>query len=507
MTEMMLKMPLACFLLVSYSFYFYKKTKRLETYSTQAFEALLYCTLLHLVAETVTEYTVNHRDQVPEMFNYIWHVIFLLSVLAFCFIMYYYLLTYVERGGGIRKKKEQRIVLAVWIAVSAAILVLPIEYVDTRFGSYSLGPKAYALYVGVVFVLVMILYNLLTNWSRIEKIRREVMLTSTGIFVLFSIQQMIFPYVLTTGLGLSMMVMGLLMTTEDAHLYVDGKTGLFNEQGCREMLKDMIFHGKSFQIPVYVYVGNLSRVTSCFNEAAAYMTEHYHSKGAVLAENMIAFLPEQRLSGKSVQYPERLPLFAENNHLVKEFSILLSGDGNSSEEEILKKMKQFKEHHEEMVLYRDAMSGVLNRNAYERDAAQQVLEARSVWYLLIDINHLKWANDTYGHAAGDELICRMAVLLKDTLKDNGKVYRVGGDEFAVFYTGKQVEKMVEQLEFGRRKCNEGNTVPLSYAIGYAYYAPGRSEWEEVTRHADFNMYKDKLQQNNKTPSAIAQQEQ
>ena len=67
--------------------------------------------------------------------------------------------------------------------------------------------------------------------------------------------------------------------------------------------------------------------------------------------------------------------------------------------------------------------------------------------------------------------------------------------------------MVEQLEFGRRKCNEGNTVPLSYAIGYAYYAPGRSEWEEVTRHADFNMYKDKLQQNNKTPSAIAQQEQ
>ena len=62
---MMLKMPIACLILLSYSFYFYKKNKKLRTYAAKMFEAMMISVIINLVADTVTEFTVNHRDTVP----------------------------------------------------------------------------------------------------------------------------------------------------------------------------------------------------------------------------------------------------------------------------------------------------------------------------------------------------------------------------------------------------------------------------------------------------------
>ena len=86
---MMLKMPVACLLLLSYAFYYYKKNKRLRTHTTAMFEAMMYTVLVNLVADAVTEFTVNHRDLVPELFNYVWHIVFLLTILNLCFFMYF----------------------------------------------------------------------------------------------------------------------------------------------------------------------------------------------------------------------------------------------------------------------------------------------------------------------------------------------------------------------------------------------------------------------------------
>ena len=78
----------------------------------------------------------------------------------------------------------------------------------------------------------------------------------------------------------------------------------------------------------------------------------------------------------------------------------------------------------------DELTRCLNRHAYENDMKKLNLSEEWV-YISADLNGLKQANDSYGHMAGDELICAAADCMRDSFHEYGKVYRIGGDEFAV----------------------------------------------------------------------------
>ncbi len=122
-----IRLPLACFLILAYCFWFYHKKKRLPTRTARVFEIMCFVALFHLAAAVVTEYTVNNRDRVPPWFNYIWHVIFLVSVTSMCVLLLNYQLLYIERGSGQLRRGEKRAMLAVWAAGVIAQLVLPIS--------------------------------------------------------------------------------------------------------------------------------------------------------------------------------------------------------------------------------------------------------------------------------------------------------------------------------------------------------------------------------------------
>ena len=81
----------------------------------------------------------------------------------------------------------------------------------------------------------------------------------------------------------------------------------------------------------------------------------------------------------------------------------------------------------------DELTRCLNRHAYENDMKKLNLSEEWV-YISADLNGLKRANDSYGHMAGDELICAAADCMRDSFHEYGKVYRIGGDEFAVIIT-------------------------------------------------------------------------
>ena len=81
----------------------------------------------------------------------------------------------------------------------------------------------------------------------------------------------------------------------------------------------------------------------------------------------------------------------------------------------------------------DELTRCLNRHAYENDMKKLNLSEEWV-YISADLNGLKQTNDSYGHMAGDELICAAADCMRDSFHEYGKVYRIGGDEFAVIIT-------------------------------------------------------------------------
>lgn len=87
----------------------------------------------------------------------------------------------------------------------------------------------------------------------------------------------------------------------------------------------------------------------------------------------------------------------------------------------------------------DRLSGLFNRRGFEEQAADMlrgcVRHARPVAMLLADLDHFKLVNDTYGHAAGDQVIASFGKLLRESASGEMIAGRIGGEEFAVLMPG------------------------------------------------------------------------
>lgn len=121
--------------------------------------------------------------------------------------------------------------------------------------------------------------------------------------------------------------------------------------------------------------------------------------------------------------------------------------------------------------FQDQDTQLLNRRAFEEEKARLMttdLDENFV-YVTADINGLKTANDTLGHAAGDELIRGTADCMRKCFGRFGKVYRIGGDEFAAMLhiSDSQMGMLREELEKAIDEWEGERIKKLSVSCGYA----------------------------------------
>ena len=137
-----------------------------------------------------------------------------------------------------------------------------------------------------------------------------------------------------------------------------------------------------------------------------------------------------------------------------------------------------------------------NKNCYEYDLANSVKnkpDTETLIYVLADVNGLKQANDHYGHLEGDTLIKACAESLISGMKHAYKVYRIGGDEFAVIYLNVPMEIVEKEIEQVQHSCDEKSRhyrFTVNMAIGYAERHPGE-KMEDTILRADQMMYAEK----------------
>jgi two-component system cell cycle response regulator len=152
---------------------------------------------------------------------------------------------------------------------------------------------------------------------------------------------------------------------------------------------------------------------------------------------------------------------------------------------------------------RDPLTGLGNRRALEEDVA--VLEARVARYghrycmAVIDVDHFKSYNDTYGHQAGDHILATVATVLKRNARSGDTLYRYGGEEFLCIFpeqsldTGTQaVERMRVGIEVLALPHTDSPFGVLTVSAGLAVLEPGdmRSA-TEILRAADEALYRAK----------------
>jgi diguanylate cyclase (GGDEF)-like protein len=85
----------------------------------------------------------------------------------------------------------------------------------------------------------------------------------------------------------------------------------------------------------------------------------------------------------------------------------------------------------------DSLTGLLNRRGFE-EIAEPILQAprfRPISVILVDIDHFKAINDTFGHAAGDAILIAIADLLRRHMRQSNAVARIGGEEFILLLPG------------------------------------------------------------------------
>lgn len=152
---------------------------------------------------------------------------------------------------------------------------------------------------------------------------------------------------------------------------------------------------------------------------------------------------------------------------------------------------------------RDPLTSLGNRRALEDDL--EILEGRTTRYghryclALLDIDHFKSYNDTYGHQAGDKALRAVATLIRDHARGGDSVYRYGGEEFLCVFPEQSLASAaaaVERMRMGLLRLaieHEGTTSgALTLSAGLAMLDPKYPRTSsEVIKEADQALYRAK----------------
>lgn len=155
--------------------------------------------------------------------------------------------------------------------------------------------------------------------------------------------------------------------------------------------------------------------------------------------------------------------------------------------------------------FHDKLTGLYNR-AYFEEELQKLDQTRHLPLSIIigDVNNLKMINDTFGHQCGDELLCRVAQVLKSCFRKSDVVSRWGGDEFSIILPNTTREKGIDIIARIKKECLRRSTLtlPLNISLGIATKEHNFENIDAIVSEAESKMYRYKLLDKQASESAL-----
>jgi diguanylate cyclase (GGDEF)-like protein/PAS domain S-box-containing protein len=203
----------------------------------------------------------------------------------------------------------------------------------------------------------------------------------------------------------------------------------------------------------------------------------------------------------------RRRLFRWNNTLLRDSSGTIVGTASIGDDIT---DRRHAEEELERLAYHDPLTGLPNRILFSEHLQVALARAersgRGVAVLYVDLDDFKLVNDSFGHGAGDELLCEVATRLRGATRATDVVARQGGDEFLILIADVEVgedDRVVDVVDVARRVAEEvraslqrpllvaDTEIYTSASVGISMFPLDAPDAESLLKHADIAMYKAK----------------
>lgn len=496
-----IRMSLACFIFVVFSGIIYFKNRKLPLLSTKIFILMFVSTLIYLVFDALTIYSVNHLDYVngqlqDTTMNYIAHIFFLIFIILIVYLFY----VYVGYHTDIKRKKNRvksALEILPFLITTVLIIFLPIEYIKDEI-NYSRGPKAYALYIGITCYIIMILYKTIRYGKHIHSNKAFSILLSVITFVLISIVQIVFPTMLISSIGAGIFIISIVLSSENAEKYIDDDTTFFNSNVFDLVLNDWLKYKKQFTVLTisverFIFVNRLKNHDfEILKKISSAINVKYNEYCYALYGESFSLLLTDPLKCD--------PIIHEVQSILDKYVVIqkircdfhmkdITDEEEVSLEAIQDDINGYLIQLEDENISIDKLTGARNRNAFEREFANFKVEELNHWIVICDLNHFKSINDTYGHSKGDKALKQFTKIVLDCIQETSFLYRIGGDEFVLLFEGSE-EELKQVFETIQKKCLNVKNLPFEISFAYGYANMSKKDAYNI---ADRQMYANKYQ--------------
>jgi diguanylate cyclase (GGDEF)-like protein/PAS domain S-box-containing protein len=172
------------------------------------------------------------------------------------------------------------------------------------------------------------------------------------------------------------------------------------------------------------------------------------------------------------------------------------------------RVRKAREAELERAAFTDPLTGLLNRAAFRRRMDDAIARTNQPATLaMLDVDHFKRVNDNFGHATGDAALLTLADLLRENLRPEDSIGRIGGEEFAILFAGLPLataaticDRLRDTLAARAVPIAGGGTASITMSIGLSPVSPARTV-DEIFAAADAALYVAKVNGRNRTEIA------